>query len=54
MNGDLTYHAVTVTCHTVGCSNGATPITVDVPDDPPEPSVTCGVCSQPITDIRGA
>ena len=48
---DETRDAV-VTCHTPGCSNAAVPITLVVPTDPPDPFVVCGVCSQPITDIR--
>lgn len=41
---------VTVTCHTAGCENEDTPITLTVPDVP-SPYVACGVCGQQITAV---
>lgn len=48
----------TVTCHTEACSNAEIPIEVDLtftgPDGVTEQvtQVVCGVCSQPITDVK--
>ena len=38
-----------VVCHTDGCENKDIVILVDADGD--EPTVICGVCSQPITDV---
>lgn len=51
MTEEPTFHEVTATCRTDGCENANYPLTLMVPDDPPDPYVVCGVCQQPITDI---
>lgn len=50
-----------VTCHTQGCGNADEPIDVPRPTDPEtgetvsgEWDIECGVCNQPITDIKEA
>lgn len=52
----MTVHHQTATCHTGGCANAdeAIPFSWDDADDMPAPSVTCGVCAQPITDVQDA
>ena len=51
LDDDGTPPAVTQTgtCHTEGCGNAGAPITLDVPEGTPW---VCGVCGQPITDVR--
>jgi hypothetical protein len=47
-----------LTCHTEGCSNAEKPIEYEMTERNPDGTVTqiqyavCGVCSQPITDIK--
>lgn len=45
---------ITATCHTDGCGNAGHAIGLSVIDQPGGPSVTCGVCGQPITDLAEA
>jgi hypothetical protein len=40
-----------VTCHTAGCDVVDVPVAI-VADDWPAPTVVCGRCGNPITDIR--
>lgn len=44
------YSNYTVTCHTIGCGNGEQPIDVSAPGT--DPFVVCGVCEEPITDVK--
>jgi hypothetical protein len=45
-----TYVDRTATCHTEGCANADLAIPLQVPDEP-DPTVVCGVCGQPVTDL---
>jgi hypothetical protein len=42
---------VTATCHTAGCSNADYAAELYVPEQPWPPSITCGVCGQPIDAV---
>jgi hypothetical protein len=50
--------SITATCRTKGCENAGTGIDITeliagLEEDAPPPSVWCGACGTPITDLTG-
>lgn len=54
MSDELTFITVTATCQTGGCGNAGHALAVSVLEGDPDPSVICGPCGQPITDLKPA